>query len=174
MPCHRSALLRESCAQAHYSPWSCIYASVAIFALPFVTFTPSSLARATISIRLRAETACAILSSLVSIFPSDLACTVRIGCLLGSVGPVVHEEQVEVAGVVDEEGLVAGGHHVAGLLVAAVANLQSAISVSTACSVDSQIPPHSNHAIFSVLMLNHAVPMPPLPRLSLQVFLPVP
>lgn len=48
----------------------------------------------------------------------------KIGhCLLGSVGAVVHEQEVEVAGVVDEEGLVAGGHHVAGLLVAAVADL---------------------------------------------------
>jgi hypothetical protein len=35
----------------------------------------------------------------------------------------VHKEEVEVAGVVDEEGLVAGGHHVAGLLVGSVANL---------------------------------------------------
>ena len=35
----------------------------------------------------------------------------------------MHEEKVEVADVVDEEGLVAGGHHVAGLLVVAVANL---------------------------------------------------
>jgi hypothetical protein len=36
----------------------------------------------------------------------------------------VHEEEVEVTGVVDEERLVAGGHHVAGLLVATVADLQ--------------------------------------------------
>ena len=44
--------------------------------------------------------------------------------LLGGVGLVVHEEEVEVAGVVNEESLVAGGHHVAGLLVGTVANLQ--------------------------------------------------
>lgn len=43
--------------------------------------------------------------------------------LLGGVGLVVHEEEVEVTGVVDKERLVAGGHHVAGLLVATVANL---------------------------------------------------
>lgn len=43
--------------------------------------------------------------------------------LLGSVGLVVHEEEVHVADVVDEEGLVAGRHHVAGLLVAAVSDL---------------------------------------------------
>lgn len=43
--------------------------------------------------------------------------------VLSSVGAVVHQEQLDVLGVVDEEGLVAGGHHVAGLLVAAVADL---------------------------------------------------
>lgn len=37
------------------------YDSVEIFALPFVTFTPNCFARATISIRLREDTACAIL-----------------------------------------------------------------------------------------------------------------
>jgi hypothetical protein len=35
----------------------------------------------------------------------------------------VHEEEVNVAGVANEEGLVAGGHHVAGLLVGAETNL---------------------------------------------------
>jgi hypothetical protein len=44
---------------------------------------------------------------------------------LGRVSLVVHEEELEVAGVVDEEGLVAGGHHVAGLLVVAVADLKA-------------------------------------------------
>lgn len=43
--------------------------------------------------------------------------------ILGSVGAVVHQEEVDVLGVVDDEGLVAGGHHVTGLLVAAVADL---------------------------------------------------
>ena len=38
-------------------------------------------------------------------------------------GGVVHEEKVELADVVDEESLVAGGHHVAGLLVGTVADL---------------------------------------------------
>ena len=42
---------------------------------------------------------------------------------LCGVGAVVHEEKLEVAGVVDEEGLVAGWHHVAGLPVATVADL---------------------------------------------------
>ena len=50
-------------------------------------------------------------------------CSKCRGRLLGSVGLVVHEEEVEVTDVVDEESLVAGGHHVAGLLVAAVADL---------------------------------------------------
>lgn len=42
---------------------------------------------------------------------------------LGGVGAVVHEEEVEVLDVVDEEGLVARGHHEAGLLVGTVADL---------------------------------------------------
>jgi hypothetical protein len=35
----------------------------------------------------------------------------------------VHQEELNVLGVVDEESLVAGGHHVTGLLVGAVADL---------------------------------------------------
>lgn len=35
----------------------------------------------------------------------------------------MHEKQLNVLGVLDEEGLVTRGHHVAGLLVAAVADL---------------------------------------------------
>lgn len=34
----------------------------------------------------------------------------------------MHQEQLNVLGVVDEESLVAGGHHVAGLLVATITN----------------------------------------------------
>lgn len=43
--------------------------------------------------------------------------------VLGSVGAVVHQEELDVLGVVDDEGLVAGGHHVTGLLVATVTDL---------------------------------------------------
>lgn len=42
---------------------------------------------------------------------------------LGSVDTVVHEQEVNVLGVVDEESLVAGGHHVASLLVRAETDL---------------------------------------------------
>ena len=42
------------------------------------------------------------------------------GNVLSSEGAVVHEEELDVLGVVDEESLVAGGHHVAGLLVGTV------------------------------------------------------
>ena len=45
--------------------------------------------------------------------------------VLSSVGAVVHEKKLDVLGVVDEESLVAGGHHVAGLLVGAIADLYS-------------------------------------------------
>lgn len=43
--------------------------------------------------------------------------------VLGGVGAVVHEEEVQVTNVVDQESLVAGGHHVASLLVGAIADL---------------------------------------------------
>jgi hypothetical protein len=36
----------------------------------------------------------------------------------------VHEEELDVVDVADEEGLVAGGHHVAGLLVGTIADLE--------------------------------------------------
>lgn len=45
------------------------------------------------------------------------------GVVLSGVGTVVHEEKVELADVVDEESLVAGRHHVAGLLVGTVTDL---------------------------------------------------
>ena len=49
----------------------------------------------------------------------------KIGCnVLGSECAVVHQEQVNIAGVLDEERLVTGRHHVAGLLVGAVSNLK--------------------------------------------------
>lgn len=41
---------------------------------------------------------------------------------LSSVGAVVHEKELNVLGVLDEESLVAGGHHVLGLLVGAIAD----------------------------------------------------
>lgn len=36
---------------------------------------------------------------------------------------VVHQEELDVTDVADEESLVAGGHHVAGLLVGTVSDL---------------------------------------------------
>ena len=45
------------------------------------------------------------------------------GDVLGSEGAVVHEEELDVLGVADEEGLVAGGRQEAGLLVGAEADL---------------------------------------------------
>lgn len=48
--------------------------------------------------------------------------------LLCGVGLVVHEEELEVADVVDQESLVAGRHHVAGLAVVAIADLNSIMS----------------------------------------------
>lgn len=53
----------------------------------------------------------------------------------------MHEEEVQVAGVVDEESLVAGRHHVAGLLVAAVSDLYS----STPSAILLQCPSKPSH-----------------------------
>lgn len=59
-----------------------------------------------------------------SVFQLRPNCIARLDVLSG-VGLVVHEEEIQVAGVVDEESLVAGRHHVAGLDVATVADLCS-------------------------------------------------
>ena len=40
----------------------------------------------------------------------------------------MHEQELNVLGVADEESLVAGGHHEAGLLVGAEADLYERIS----------------------------------------------
>ena len=75
------------------------------------------------STRLREETAWPILYKLVSSSSSSSSLYRSGGVdILSSIGAVVHEEQLDVAGVLDEEGLVARGHHVTGLLVAAVAD----------------------------------------------------
>ena len=42
----------------------------------------------------------------------------------------MHEEKVELGSVVDEESLVAGRHHVTGLLVGTVTDLDKETSVS--------------------------------------------
>lgn len=49
---------------------------------------------------------------------------VEINVLSGK-GLVVHQKKLDVLDVADEEGLVAGGHHVLGLLVGAIADLLS-------------------------------------------------
>jgi hypothetical protein len=50
--------------------------------------------------------------------------------ILSGVGAVVHQEELNVLGVVNEESLVAGGHHVAGLLVGAITDLGPRIDSS--------------------------------------------
>jgi hypothetical protein len=59
---------------------------------------------------------------------------------LSGVGAVVHEQKLNVPGVVDEEGLVARGHHVLGLLVGAVSDRghrNVALEASTDAVVDT-------------------------------------
>ena len=48
-----------------------------------------------------------------------------MGDVLGGVGPGVHEEELDIVDVADDEGLVAGGHHVLGLLVGTVTDLRT-------------------------------------------------
>lgn len=55
--------------------------------------------------------------------------------ILSGVGAVVHEQKLNVPGVVDEEGLVARGHHVLGLLVGAVSDLSITSPISKSCSI---------------------------------------
>jgi hypothetical protein len=88
-------------------------------AFGFVTLTPSSLARATISILFLDETAWEILFHVSPPFYLvfiEFSFGVCVYVLCGE-GLVVHKEEVDIAGVVNEESLVAGGHHVASLLV---------------------------------------------------------
>ena len=53
-----------------------------------------------------------LLFELASVIPTSIR-----GHILSSVGLVVHEEKIDIARVVDKEGLVAGGHQVTGFLV---------------------------------------------------------
>jgi hypothetical protein len=43
-------------------------------------------------------------------------------------GLIVHEEEINISGVVDKESFVAGGYHVASLLVGAKTNLHGKCS----------------------------------------------
>lgn len=109
------------------------------FALGLVTLTDNCFARAMMSIRFLEETLWAILSCVVSALcsthgspcPTNFAFSLRvfrsepsrINVLCG-VDLVVHQEELKVLDVADDKGLVAGGHHVLGLLVGAIANLE--------------------------------------------------
>ena len=88
--------------------------------LGLVTLTPRALALAMMSTRLREETAWAILLDIAvskcsigvvkleAFFWQDRASNRRVGKnILSSVGAVVHKEELDVLGVVDEESLVA-------------------------------------------------------------------
>lgn len=55
-------------------------------------------------------------------------------------GAVVHQEQLNILDVVDEEGLVAGGCEVAGLLVGAETDLYRKIYISIIL-----LPPNYHH-----------------------------
>ena len=73
----------------------------------------------------------------------------------------MHEEKVKLGKVVDEESLVAGRHHVAGLLVGTVTDLyksnDSSVFLLLACFHNSPVHPDLIHdkplAIVAVLIL---------------------
>ena len=70
----------------------------------------------------------------------------------------MHEEEVDVAGVVNEEGLVAGGHHVAGLLVGSETNLYTLLEV--VLRVGSEVSRWAKSSSFKEDHLSHATTNP--------------
>lgn len=80
---------------------------------------------------------------------------------LGGEGLVVHKEEVNVAGVVHEESLVAGGHHVASLLVGSETNLSSLISPCPCVGVGSW---PLQKSIFNNFLLEPPIPGRSFPR----------
>lgn len=105
-------------AQTMQNPIKSPQTSVVILALGFVTFTPSCLAREMISIRFLDETAWEILV-IVNLYST----LIILRDVLSSEGLVVHQEEVDIAGIVYEESLVARWHHVSSLLVRSKTNL---------------------------------------------------
>lgn len=71
-------------------------------------------------------------------------------CDLGRVGLVVHEEELDVFGVVYQERFVAGRHHVSCLLVGAEPDLYDTLSVD--CSLATLLD-LSEHAIIHPALL---------------------
>lgn len=67
----------------------------------------------------------------------------------------MHEEQFDVLDVVDEEGLVARGHHVAGLLVGAITDLEYEEIAIENVSLNS--------LVCRVVYPSTGIPIPPLP-----------
>ena len=98
-------------------------------ALGLVILTPRALALARMVTRFLEETAVAIL---VGSCPVSYCFCIRItsrvlinieGNILCGERAVVHEQKIDILRVVNEEGLVAGRHHMSSLLIASIANL---------------------------------------------------
>ena len=111
-----------------------------------------------ISTRLREETAWPILTIRQYANPSicELSCNI-----LGSERAVVHQEQFNIVGVLDEERLVARRHHVAGLLVGTVSNLNpskySSIVAPTPTPRNKTGLPYRGHGSLSLEPSPHTV-----------------
>ena len=99
--------------------------------------------------------------------------------LLCGIGLVVHEKEFDVAGVVDEESLVAGGHHVASLLVGSETNLRVLIShcphppgIHGGRNPSSQLPPCASTEPFCVQHTD-GITIWPLNRLRTRLSIPL-
>ena len=73
--------------------------------------------------------------------------------LLCCVALVVHEKEIEVADIVDEESLVARRHHVAGLLVVAVPNLQDSNRSARVYCLESSLACNRDLLVFQCALL---------------------
>ena len=100
-----------------YQSFPPIHDSVVTLAFAFVTLTPNCFALAMISTLFLDETACAILN-LVRYCRLDVEGEEELmRGLLCDISLVVHEQEVNVGRLVDQESFVPGWHHVASLLV---------------------------------------------------------
>jgi hypothetical protein len=85
----------------------------------------------------------------------------------------VHEEELDIVDVVDQEGLVARRHHVSGLLVGAVANLAEIHSISKQLSCHASYSPLSFKAAGRSKIRTDGMAMLPLNRLRTRLSMPL-
>ena len=85
----------------------------------------------------------------------------RGGNALCGIGLVVHEEELDVPDVADEERLVARGGHVLGLAVGAITDLDSSVLALLRCFAPIPKPVERAQSLLAVVIRD---PSPPRPR----------